>query len=258
MNNYDDFFKFAENSYVKSDYQVALEFFNKALNIKYSVECRNYIACCYLNLGNLDKANGILEDLTSNHPYWSTPLLNLGRVQLTKGNSERALEYYQKALEVDPHNEDVYYYLGVYFFKEKNYMKAKDYYEKSLVINNDQLETHLNLGLCYLNLNRIEKSIKEFEQAYLLDIECIDAIYNQGIAYYLMNDYELALNYYLKAYSYMQEDTDIMYDIAHCYYKLKKFEDSIHWGKEVLKMDSHHQSALNLVKNVTILKNIYK
>ncbi|WP_342439217.1 hypothetical protein NSS79_09960 [Paenibacillus sp. FSL L8-0436] len=42
MSNYDELFEDAENNYEKGGYQTALEFFEKALAIRYSKDCINY------------------------------------------------------------------------------------------------------------------------------------------------------------------------------------------------------------------------
>ncbi|MGC5326549.1 tetratricopeptide repeat protein [Brevibacillus sp. SYSU BS000544] len=254
MNSYDQIFNDAERNYIHGNFQFALELFEKALSLKKSEDCFNYIACCYLNLGELVKAKKILKELTVQNHTWELPIMNVGRVNLKLGNLEDALECFESALKIEPSSEDANFYLGVYHFQVKDYLTAKMYYERSLSIDNEQSEVHLNLGLCYLNLNDFEAAIKEFKQAYFLDCDCTKAIYNQGLAHYLMGNYRDALKYYLRANEQEKDDPEIMYDIAHCYYKCNEFEKSIHWGNQVLKIDHKHKNASKLVKNVVILK----
>ncbi|WP_052091963.1 tetratricopeptide repeat protein [Paenibacillus sp. FSL H7-0357] len=104
MNNYDELFEDAENNYERGGYQTALEFFEKALTIRYSKDCINYIACCYLKLGKLTKAQSILQDLVLNNPNWEKPLINLGRVNLAMGDRDKALEFFESVAKVEPNS----------------------------------------------------------------------------------------------------------------------------------------------------------
>ncbi|WP_289354932.1 tetratricopeptide repeat protein [Paenibacillus sp. S-12] len=253
MKDFDELFEKAEINYEEGNYQSALILFKEALTVSYSGDCLNYIACCYLNLGELVKAKSILQDLNTKNPLWERPFINLGRVNLKLGNTEEALKSFETAVKVEPDSEDAYFYLGVYYFQERNYIQAIKCYEKSLSIDSEQAEAHLNLGLCHLKLHVFDKALYEFKQAYLLDTECINAIYNQGITYYLMGNYKEALDNYLKAYDDMTDDIDVQYDIAHCYYKLNDFENSINWGQKVLNIDPAHSYANKLVSNVKLL-----
>lgn len=50
------------------------------------------------------------------------------------GDSEKALAYLNRALEIAPNDMDANYFLGDYWFEQQKYAKAKPYFEKVLAL----------------------------------------------------------------------------------------------------------------------------
>jgi len=76
----------------------------------------------------------------------------------------RADEYFQNALLIDPDNRDFLYYIGLIHEEKGNFEKAEEFYLKSRTFN-----SYGNLGLLYRSLNRQAESISAFNSA--LEIE---------------------------------------------------------------------------------------
>jgi len=101
----------------KGDYDRALEYYEKALNIGkkiYGEEhpniATNYnnIGLAYYNKGDYDRAleyykkalNIYKKIYGEEHPYIATDYNNIGAAYNSKGDYDRALEYYEKALDI--------------------------------------------------------------------------------------------------------------------------------------------------------------
>lgn len=181
---------------------------------------------------------------------WERPAFNLGRVFLKSGYTEEALATFKEAEKRNPDNEDVYFYLGSYYYETKDYVTAKVYYEKSISINDEQAETHLNLGRCYYHLGMNDKAIQEFNSAYKYDRNCLDAIYNKGVVLIYMSMYQEGLGYLLAFQSLKPDDIEVMMDIAHCYYKLGNYEHSKIWIDRILSKEPEHNLANKLNKRL--------
>lgn len=70
---------------------------------------RLYLAMGYLQKGDLDEASRhfhLIVPLTGNRKLQAISYNALGCIQAKKGNSEQAIEYFRKALELDPSYED--------------------------------------------------------------------------------------------------------------------------------------------------------
>jgi len=73
--------------------------------------------------------------------------------------------------------------LGVAYFKKGDLDRAKEYYEKALEINPAFVYTHNELGKLYMSIGEYQLAAEEFKKA-VFGYELYDeAIYNLGIAY---------------------------------------------------------------------------
>nr|2AVP_A Chain A, synthetic consensus TPR protein [Methanothrix harundinacea 6Ac] len=60
---------------------------------------------------------------------------NLGNAYYKQGDYDEAIEYYQKALELDPRSAEAWYNLGNAYYKQGDYDEAIEYYQKALELD---------------------------------------------------------------------------------------------------------------------------
>ena len=99
----------------------------------------------------------------------------LGLVSQERKEYERALGYFQLALKNDTHpqapvSENVYLNVGNIFYKKKEYKDAIECYRKALEINPKNGLVHFYLGMSYLRSGEIDKAEKESAEAKKLGI----------------------------------------------------------------------------------------
>ena len=68
---------------------------------------------------------------------------------LKENNFEKAKEYYEKAIELEPNDATGYHNLGVVFYKFGHLEMAKSYFEKVILINNNFASAYNYLGLIF-------------------------------------------------------------------------------------------------------------
>ena len=105
-----------------------------------------------------------LKKLGNNHPDIAASYNNLGAAYDSKGNYERAIEYYEKSLAIrlkklGSNHPDIaisYNSLGSAYYSKGNYDRAIEYYEKSLMISTAVvlLMTPAGLALFYGGMTR--------------------------------------------------------------------------------------------------------
>jgi len=249
----ENFFVTAEGLFLEGEYEKALYYFKKSNEISETIECLNYIGCCYIWLNDLESAEKIFCRILETNSSWERPVFNLGRVYLKLGNLNEALQCFEKALNINSNEDDINYYMGVVYYKLDKYEKAKEFYQKSINLNGKQSEAHLNLGMCYLRLKNYEKALEEFNNAYVNDNDCLDAIYNKGIALISMSRYNEALDNLLILLNRNPNDIEAMMDIAHCYYKISDTVNANVWVSKVLAIEPQHNLANKLLKRLTSL-----
>lgn len=245
-------YEIGESYYENGEYKMALRQFEKCIILGDYHNCLNYIGLCHIRLKQYELAAKAFKDILDDCHDSVVPVINLGRVYLYQGLLTEAFEMFNSAINIDPYDEDPYFYLGVYYEKIKKYEEAIKCYEKSLSINIKQSETHLNLGICYRQLYLYKESLKEFDLAYKYDDECLLAKQNKGTAYVEMKDYTNALNEFLFIIKKYPKYIENIIDIVHCYYKLNDFLNAHKWIRKVLDIEPNNEYANKMLKRIKV------
>lgn len=248
--NFEEYYKIGESYYNNGEYQNALSHFKKCISIDNYYNCLNYIGLSYFHLKKYKLAAKAFKEIIADCQQSAIPVINLGRVYLYQGLLTDAFEMFNRAINIDPYDEDAYFYLGVYYGKIKKYEEAVECYEKSLSINIEQSETHLNLGICYYRLDLYNEALNEYELAYKYDNECVQAKENKGIVYIDMKDYEKALDELLFVTNINTNDIVNIIDIAHCYYQLNDFHSAYKWIKKAIEIEPENEYANKMMKRI--------
>jgi tetratricopeptide (TPR) repeat protein len=83
-------------------------------------------------------------------------------------NYQKAIQDYNKAIEINPNNGNIYYNKGAAHNNLKEYIKAISSYDKTIEINPNDSEAYNNRGFSYYLLNKYEKACKDFKIAIKL------------------------------------------------------------------------------------------
>jgi len=125
--------------------------------------------------------------------------LEEAKLQYEKGNIQIAHKMLKTAINV-PMNlinkVNSYILLGINYTQERNYKKAMNSYQKAIEISPDTAQIYNNIGNIYYAQQNYGESIKYYEKATVLDPEYANAFSNMGIAYYVQKKYEKALQKY--------------------------------------------------------------
>ena len=71
-----------------------------------------------------------------------------------KNNHKEAIDYYLKAVDLEPKNEEIFRNLGKSLINEERYDEAIDAFNQSLNLKSNNADCYFNLGL--INLSRKE------------------------------------------------------------------------------------------------------
>jgi tetratricopeptide (TPR) repeat protein len=71
------------------------------------------------------------------------------------------IEIYNKILDIDPHNADAYYNLGIYYFNSGDIANAERFFSTAVEIN-DHLNSHLYLGHIFESKGMLAEAIAEY------------------------------------------------------------------------------------------------
>lgn len=105
-------------------------------------------------------------------------LNNKGIQCLTSGKYNEAISFFQKSLELNPNESNVWFNLGVAFEKLGLFNEALRFLNKSLQINSNNYLALNEIGIIYLSSGKFKESKKYFEKA--LEINPNNTIFLQN------------------------------------------------------------------------------
>ena len=135
----------------------------------------------------------------------------LGLILVQQQKFDKALECYNKGVEVDPTFAMIYNNLGLLFAHHKNdNLKAENFYKKSISLNQNIPEPFNNLASLYKSRDRYVEAIDCYKKAIDIKPDFVHAFHNLGNLYTTMGRFNEAKKAFMKAI-----EIDPSYSISH-------------------------------------------
>jgi tetratricopeptide (TPR) repeat protein len=131
--------------------------------------------------GELAEALTYFHEVIRVHPDYqqlSDVYMNAGSIHRQLKNFEDAVQYNQKALNVEPRNYKAMTNLGIVLITNGDAEAALPHFEKAIELSPNNAEFHTNLGQALIVLKRREDATRHFLRALELDPRCDRARYN--------------------------------------------------------------------------------
>ena len=277
------------------NYPLALEKYRKAAALQpQNPIYLNGLGYFLLHMALYNEAISHLEQAIKNLSNHNTPeeiegaiLNNIGQAWKQKGEYDKALSYYEKALAIgkklygDKHPDIATRYnnMGLAYDSKGEYDKAISYYEKALTIDkkfngeeHPKIATYYNnIGLAYDSKGEYDKAISYYEKALAIDKKfngeehpdiAIDYS-NMGGAYDSKGEYDKAISYYEKALAigkklYGDEHPNIARDynnMGSAYLSKGEYDKAISYYEKALSifikfLGENHPSTETVRKNL--------
>jgi len=140
----------------------------------------------------------------------------LGEVYSQNRDWDKAIEYYEKSIELGPNHSRAYNGIGNVYFAKGEYPKAREYYQKAL-------ESNPNYAIYAENIGRCHKQLKEWDQAVI---------------------------YYKKALELNPRDSVTLSGLGEMLYQMGKNDEAAKYFGEAIKIDPNnflHQYWMGMV-----------
>lgn len=176
-------------------------------------------------------------------------------------NYTSAIQYYKKALELNPTKEEVYINLAQIYIENKNFEAANEICQKGLLVlpSSEKLKTYLadiknyNAGSQY-NLASKLYSEKQYDKALnqFLQIQDKTKEVNLAIAscYWQMLNYKKANEYYQKVLALEPNNIEALANSAWAYYSMNDFTNAKLNANKILSFDKTNKTANELLESI--------
>jgi FKBP-type peptidyl-prolyl cis-trans isomerase 2 len=197
----------------------------------------------------ITKVTDTTVTLDSNHPlagkdlFFEIEVLEIVQTDISKADEyyyegialqddnelDKAVQCYQKAIDLNPNHTGAYYNLGVSFQKQGQTEKAILYYEIAINLDQNLVEAHHNLGIAYKDKGQLDEAIICFQKVLLLQPDHANAYYNLGNTLVAKGAFTEAMQCYQKAVEINPEHADAHWSIGLIHLRLGNFEEG--WKK---------------------------
>lgn len=148
---------------------------------------------------------------------------NLGIIYQMIGDVDRAFGAYQKSTEIDPGYEKGYNNLGILLILKGRYEEALGSFQKLLAINPNNIEAHLNLGILFKRKGESEKAIQSYQKALAINPFHKETHYNIALLYEELENLELAIDHYQQFIQLSSKShSDLVLQVKRHLYRLMK------------------------------------
>jgi len=206
------------------NYLSAIEEYETALEIEPdSAEYLTSLGRTYYLNGNIDDAEDCLaRSYEMSDTLYDTPYY-LGRILEDRKDLEGSIEYYYKAIDINPLRVEAKFRLARLLFLENRSEEAKGILEETLKANPDSIETHGLLAIVYEDLNLLDEALNEHKTLNKLEPENPLHLKNIGYIERLRGKYTGAIDALNRALELTQSDADI-YEMLGDLYRILGFE----------------------------------
>ena len=122
----------------------------------------------------------------------SDPLLYQGNALFFDGQYDRAIAFFNKAIEKNPRHAEAYYNRGLTYVEKKQFDEAMSDFTKIIEINPRLAMAYGNRGNAYGRKGQYDEAISDYTKAIEINPRLAMVYSNRGIAFFLKNDYEKA------------------------------------------------------------------
>jgi superkiller protein 3 len=159
---------------------------------------------------------------------------------------ELAIEYLQKAIDLDPNHARAYSGMGFAYFNLKNYNEVIRYCQRAVNLDPNNAWAYYNMGAAYYNLENLTEAIRYYQKAINIDpnnewLYC--AIGNTYIYNHKLGEYNKAIPYYQKAIDINPDEWTHYIQMGFAYYLLDNDREVIRCYQKAIDIGDKYAGA---------------
>lgn len=134
-----------------------------------SPNTHNNLGDVYGRRGDAQKAIEEFRKAIEIKPNYADAYHNLANTYQEMGRAEEAIENYKKAIEFNPRLWQSYQNLGALYFQKGQMEQAEEYFKKVVEVNSADSNSYANLGFLYLVWGKKKEARGNFEEALRIE-----------------------------------------------------------------------------------------
>jgi len=234
------YFMQGEESVRRFYYEDAIGFFERAVELDPTFALAyGYLARSYSWVGNIGardetikKAKALSQKATDKERF----LIEATYAQYIERDREKRLRIIQQAAKKYPKEKLFHGWLGVLYRADGKYDKALEEYNKVLELDPNYGEVHNALGYLYADMRNFEKSIEHFKKYVSLNPGDANPLDSTAEAYFLMGRLDEAISKYKEALEVKPDFSEVSLKIGYIYALKEDYTEAMKWVDKEIAM----------------------
>ena len=205
--------------------------------------CLNTRGNVYVNKGDIDKA---IEDYTKAivlDPQFAIAYNNRGCVFEMKGDYVKAIQDCTKAISIDPNHMKAFYNRGNSLAAKGDFDEAIQDYTAAISIDPKYANAYYNRGLAYKEKGDIDKAIEDYSKTIDLNPKLAVAYLSRGDAFSRRRDFDKAIQDYTKAISVDPKNAKAYHNRGSEYFNKGYIDNAIEDYTKAIGLDPKLETA---------------
>lgn len=168
----------------------------------------------------------------------------IGVAYLNENKVQQAFVEFQKAYDLNPQNHEVLNAIGIiYLLHFDEHLRSIEYFEKAVRVNPSYSEAYNNLGFAHEKLGRYEAAISFYRKAVanMLYATPEKAFVNMGNAYYRIRDFDSAIYAYREAIKRAPTLSIAYMRMSLCFNAMSRYGDAASAMTEAIRLDPFYR-----------------
>lgn len=196
--------------------------------------------CFYQMRGLKEKAIEYYKKALNINPAHGDTHYNMAQIYENERQYSQAIFHYEQVVKVEPGHREidkVYFSLGKIYRLRGEPDKAITYWEKTVEIKPDSLEVRMNIAELYKEIGKDSEAIEQYKKATEINPKNWDVYFNIGLLYEKQGLYKEASEYYEKAVKYNPNFVEAHYQLGLLYLRFRRFNDAAQLFQRIIYLD---------------------
>jgi len=192
----------------------------------------------------------VLDKLFVRDPQNSKAYLLAGQIFYEMGDTGRAVNAYQKAVDFNPELREGWIRLGE-LLCELGTIKCIPYFNNAIRMDSLDPEVYHKKAFCYAQLGKQKEAIESYRSNIIRFPAYEPSFYNLGLLYLEMDSLDLALEHFMISVQINPSEASSYYQRGIVFQKMKKTQEAKNDFQKALQLDSsliEARQALDLMK----------
>ena len=171
------------------------------------------------------------------------------------GNVKEAQELYLQLVEDNIKNDKLLFLLGTTYLQTNEHDKAINYLDRSIDLNPNFQDAYNNRGIALAKIGKFQESVKDYDSAINLKKDYFDAHLNKGISLRNIEQKNKAIECFKTCIALNPKDPKIYNNLGNVYKDLKNFKEAINFYSKAIQVNKNYAEAYYNRGNLLLLLN---